>query len=202
MMLPNPLSYVVETVLKRPRLSEPVPPQTFKRMYQIIMKARTWDELYSGVRLVSGTRQLTCFDFDIVRRQQAECEEAHVLRLKRMKATTLRFSSASEWAQIMLRNNIDISISDDEAVELGNRLDAAYHFEKDTWQAATASKSLYNPKHHGNDWTDMQQTMYLSDPAIYVLTADRRLCRKIAGSRQANRVLYLPEYLKGRGLSL
>ena len=85
---------------------------------------------------------------------------------------------------------------------MGSSLDAAYQFDMQVWKAATASKSNYNPEKHGNDWTDMQQTMYLCDPAINLLTADGKLVANVKASHQADRVFHLPDYLKRNGLSL
>jgi hypothetical protein len=58
LMLPNPLSHAVETVLKWPRPAVPLPPSVFKQIYALIMKARTRNELYNGVRVVPGLKQV------------------------------------------------------------------------------------------------------------------------------------------------
>jgi len=85
-------------------------------------------------------------------------------------------------------------LDDEQAAELGNRLDAAYQFDLHVWREATAPASNYNPEKHANDWADVQQTMCLCDPAIHLLTADGKLVNKVAASHQANRVLFLPGY--------
>lgn len=201
MMLPNPLSFAVENVLKRPRLTSPISPEEFKKMYRLVVKARSREKLYSGVHLVSGSRQVTSFDPSIVRQQQADGENAHVERLNWMKQIKLPSLSRPEWARTMIMNNLRIPLTDEQAAELGYRLDAAHQFDMQIWNAATAPKSQYNPEKHRNDWTDMQQTIYLCDPTIHLMTADRPLCQKVSGSHQADRVLYLPHYLKENDLT-
>ena len=54
LMLPNPLSYAVETVLKLPRPSGPIPPRVFKQAYELVMKARTRKELYEGPTIATA----------------------------------------------------------------------------------------------------------------------------------------------------
>ncbi len=201
MMLPNPLSFAVETVLRLPRLSLPIPPEEFKRIYTVIMKAKTRDELYSGVRLVSWSRQVKSFKPEWVRCQQEDGEQGHVERLKWAMRKKMSFLSPNEWARAMMKQ-AQMPLDDKQAAELGSRLDAAYQFDLQVWKIATAPNSIYNPAKHGNDWTDMQQTMYLCDPAMHVITADKGLCQKIAQSHQSRRVLYLPDYLAQSGLTL
>ena len=70
------------------------------------------------------------------------------------------------------------------------------------WKVATAPNSNYNPEKHGNDWIDMQQTLYLCDPAVHLMTADEPLCKKIVASHQSDRVQYLPDYLDQNGLTI
>jgi hypothetical protein len=202
LMLPNPLSHAVETVLKWPRPTGPLPPSVFKQTYATIMKARTRAELYNGVRVVPGLKQVRLFAPEVVRRSQAEGEQAHIGRLKSMKRRKVSALPPYEWARAMIKNNLQKLLDNEEAAELGKSLDAAYQFEMEVLRAATAQGSNYNPEKHGNDWTDMQQTMYLCDPAIHLMTADAKLVTKIAASHQANRVLLLPDYLRAARLSL
>jgi hypothetical protein len=200
LVLPNPLSYATEIVLKLPRLSAPIPPEEFKRMYTTIMKAKTRDELYDGVPVIRGLKYLRQFVPEVVRRQQEEGEQAHVERLKWAKRKKLPFLPADEWAIAMMKQ-VNISLDEQQAAELGNRLDAAHQFDMQVWKAAIAPKSNYNPEKHRNDWIDLQQTMYLCDPSIHLMTADKPLCKKISASHQANRVHFLPDYLAQEGLS-
>lgn len=200
LMLPNPLSFAVETVLKLPRLSIPIQPLRFKQTYDLIMKARSRDELYSGVPVMRGLKQVRQFAPEIVRQQQEAGEQAHIERLKWAMRRKVSFLSADEWATAMLKQ-AQITLDDQQAAELGSRLDAAYHFDAEVWKIATAN-SNHKPEKHGNDWIDMQQTLYLCDPSIHLMTADKPLCKKIAASHQSDRVFYLPDYLKHNGMTL
>jgi len=202
LMLPNPLSHAVETVLKRPRPARPLPPSAFRQIYATIMKARTRAELFNGVPTIRGLKQVRQFAPEVVRRDQEKGEQAHVERLKRIKARGASPLPRGEWAKAVIKGNLQMTLTDEQAAELGKRLDAAYHFEMQIVRMATAPASKYNPEKHRNDWTDMQQTMYLSDPAVHLLTADGKLVSKVAASHQANRVLHLPDYFRANSLSL
>jgi|ERR1700690_2615008 len=201
LMLPNPLSFALETVLKRPRLAAPIPPHKFEQLYALLMKARTRDQLYFGVPVLRGGRQVRQFDPETVRFHQEAGERLHVERLKRAMRKKIPLPPPEEWARVMVKQ-VSLSLDDQQAADLGQHLDAAYQFDLQVWRMATAPNSNYNPRKHGNDWTDMQQTMYLCDPAMRLLTADGKLVANVAASHQADRVLYLPDYLGAKGLSL
>jgi len=202
LMLPNPLSFAVEFVLKLPRPTTPLSPQVFRQMYTTVMKAHTRDELYHGVPVITGLPYLRGFDPRIVRDQQEAGEQAHVKRFKWAKRTKVASLSPDAWARAMIKNNVGISLSHQQAALLGSSLDAAYRFDMQVWKVATEPQSSYNPEKHRNDWTDLQQTLYLCDPSIHLMTADRPLCKKVSTSNQANRVHYLPDYLTQNGLSV
>jgi hypothetical protein len=200
-MLPNPLSYAIETVLKLPRPPVPLPPRIFKQTYDLIMKARSRDELYSGVPVIRGLKQIRQFAPEIVRNQQEEGEQGHVERLKWAKRRKLPPLSPVEWAKAIMRQ-VQISLDDRQASSLANALDSTYRFDTHVWNMAIAPNSNYNPEKHRNDWSDMQQTIYLCDPSIHLIAADKALCQKISASHQANRVHHLPDYFAKNGLSL
>jgi hypothetical protein len=200
-MLPMPIAYAIETVLKLPRPKAALNPESLLRMYTVITRATSRDELYSGVALVRGAKQLTVFAPDIVRQQQREGEEAHVKRLKWAQCKKVVLPSADKWASDMVKR-LGISLDAEQSHRLGESLDAAYRFDMEIWRLATAPKSSYKPENHQNDWCDLQQTMYLCDPSIHLITADNPLCKKICASQQANRVHYLPDYLAMSGLSI
>lgn len=201
MMLPNPLSFAIQTVLRLPPPVAPLPPDEFKKGYRLVLKARTRDELYTGVPVIRGAKQLRQFAPDIVRLQQQEGEEAHIERLKWAMRRKVSFLSPSEWAKAMLKQ-AKLTIDDQQAAMFTDRLDAAYQFDMEVLKQASARGGQYNPTKHGNDWLDMQQTIYLCDPDIELLTEGRGLFRKVAKSHQRDRVLHLPEFLSQRGLAL
>ncbi len=109
--------------------------------------------------------------------------------------------SRGEWAGAMA-GAIGVNLDTQQRDLLGQSLDAAYRFDMTIWKAATAVKSTYRPENHGNDWCDLQQTMYLCNPTTFVMTADAPLKRKVSESQQADRVLLLRFYLQQHNLSL
>lgn len=133
LILPNPLSYAVETVLKLARPDAPLQPKVFKQAYELVMKARTRDELYRGVPVVRGLRQVRQFAPEIVRQQQQEGEQAHVERLKWAMRKKLPWPSPDKWAKAMMKQ-VQIPLDDEQAADLGKRLDAAYQFDMQVWK--------------------------------------------------------------------
>ena len=127
------------------------------------MKARTRKELYEGVPVLRGMKQVRQFAPEVVRQQQEEGEQAHIERLKWAKRRKVKFLSPAEWARATVKQ-VEVTIDDQQAAELADRLDAAYHFDVEVWKVVTAPDSTYNAEKHGNDWLDMQQTLYLCDP--------------------------------------
>jgi hypothetical protein len=202
LMLPNPLSFAVETVFHWPRPSAPISPRLFKQAYALVMKARTRDELYEGVPVIRGMKQVRQFLPEAVRHDQEIGEHGHIERLEWAKRKKVPWLAPDAWASATIRNNCQMALDDGEATELAKRLDAAYQFDTFVWKMATAPNTSYEPKNHGNDWTDMQQTFYLCDPSIELMTADNGICKKVSSSHQANRVHYLPDYLASNELSL
>jgi hypothetical protein len=199
--LPMPIAFAIEKVLKLPRPKAALNSEALRKMYEVIMRAKTREELYSGVRMRRGTKELTVFAPDIVRQQQQEGEGAHIRRLRWAQRKKRQLPPADKWANNMVKQ-LGISINAGQAVTLGQSLDAAYRFDLEIWQLATAPESNYKPEKHRNDWCDLQQTMYLCDPTMFLLTDDGPLVNKIKASHQANRVLHLPKYFKQNGLSL
>ena len=99
-------------------------------------------------------------------------------------------------------NTKETILNPQQANLLGDRLDAAYQYDRQVWERTTEPDTQYKPKKHGNDWGDMQQVIHLCDPGLYLLTADKGIRSRVSKSKQANRVLYLADYLKLNGLNL
>jgi len=199
--LPTPMSFAIEHALRRPAPEVALTPKHFERMVTVVMKATNRDELYQGVRMSGAVRQLTAFDPTVVRTQQEQGEREHVKRLKRGRAKQLPFPPPEAWA-LLLANDLGVRLSESDARKLMAELDAAYLFDKHVWRVALNQKNPYNFEKHQNDWIDLQQTMYLCDKRLYLMTSDKGIVTKTGSSSQARRVLYLPTYLNAQGIQL
>ena len=62
---------------------------------------------------------------------------------------------------------------------------SAYHeFDFRKLEVALANKASYNVEKHRNDLFDAEQLVYLSDPSLHFLTADRGYLRKVVNPVQ------------------
>ena len=200
-MLPIPIAHATQTVLNLPRPTVALGPDDLKEMYAVIMKAKTRDELYTGVLLDEATGETMGVDPHVLREQQQQEEEAHIERLQRGKQSRSTRASPAEWA-FALAKQLNVLLKPEQASQLGHSLDAAYRFDCHIWKLVTTLNAKYNFEKHRNDWTDLQQTMYLCDPAIHLITADKGIIHKVLGSHQADRVIYLFDYMKQNDLML
>jgi hypothetical protein len=198
-MLPMPIAHAIETILKLPRPEGAVGPHDLKRLYAVIMRAKSRNELYIGVRPSGIFRKRIGFKACVVRQQQEEGKEAHIAGLRRAKRTKVNLCARDEWA-FNLAKQLGLMLEPEQASRLGKSLDAAYRF--DLHISKLAMEPNYHFERHRNDWTDLQQTMYLCDPALHVMTAKKSIVQKIKRSRQADRVIYLLDYLKQNALVL
>jgi hypothetical protein len=196
-MLPMPIAHAIETILKLPRPEGAVGPHDLKRLYAVIMRAKTRNELYIGVRPRGIVRKRIGFKACVIRQQQEHGEEVHIAGLRRAKRTKVNLCCRDEWA-FNLAKRLGLMLDPEQASRLGESLDAAYTL--DLYISKLAMGPNYNFEKHRNDWTDLQQTMYLCDPAIHVMTAEKGMLQKVRGSHQADRVIYLFDYLKQNAL--
>jgi hypothetical protein len=198
-ILPMPIAYAIQTVLNLQRPSIAVGPDELKTLYSVIMRAKSRDELYRGVRPHGAVRQRVGFYPHVVREQLQEGEGAHIKRLRWAKQSGISLPSRGEWT-FNLAKQMGLVLQPEQASWLGESLDASYRFDSHIWKLAMGPN--YNFEKHRNDWTDLQQTMYLCDPAIHVMTADKGIVQKVKGSHQADRIIYLPDYVKQNALVL
>lgn len=82
----------------------------------------------------------------------------------------------------------------EQSLLLGTRLDAAYQYQKKTFEDARADTN-YNVRKHDTDWVDSQQLSYLCDERMHLLTDDGGIRKKCASSTQSERVRDLENFL-------
>jgi hypothetical protein len=194
LVLPTPVSFAIQHVLKRPAPRTPLRQETYQLIFSVVMKAKDRDQLYSGVRMPGAVNQRKAFDPTVVRKQQSDGELQYMQRLKRGRLQQLPMPSSEQWVSLLAKD-LGVTVSQAEARKLATGFDAAYRFYEEVWKMALNLKNTYNVEKHKNDWIDMQQTMHLCDDRLYLITCDRGIITKTKGSPQATRILYLPTYL-------
>lgn len=89
-----------------------------------------------------------------------------------------------------IRNRIDVKKAP-STVQIVADLSAYHEFEFSKLQVALANKD-YNIEKHRNDLFDAEQLVYMKDPALHFLTADRGYLRKVVKSPFRDRIHEVP----------
>jgi hypothetical protein len=97
-MLPMPIAHAMQTILKLPRPEGAVGPHDLQRLYAVIMRAKSRNELYIGVRPGGIVRKRIGFKACVIRQQQEEGEQAHIAGLRWAKRTNVNLYPRDEWA--------------------------------------------------------------------------------------------------------
>lgn len=198
LILPTAGAFAIQRLLRLPPPETALTQKDYKRIFSVIMKAKSHTELLTGVRMPGAVNQRVAFDPKIVRRQMAEGEEFHIERLKLARKRGLRLPEPELWVRNLVSS---LELSDDQAKIMAKGLKAAYSFDRQLWEAAVDLKNPYNFEKHKNDWIDWQQTIYLCDPSVHFMTCDKKLLNRMASS-VSNHVHHLPTYLRGNNLEI
>lgn len=74
-------------------------------------------------------------------------------------------------------------------------LDAAYEHQASIAKSVLNSGARYRYADKASDWLDNQQLYYLSDPSFVFVTHEQKLPKRLAGSKQKNRVVRFHDFL-------
>ena len=132
-------------------------------------------------------------DVHAIEAERLKAISGHQEWLKIIVESKLNFPAPEVWAKSVVKD-MAVDLSDSQAVLLGNRLGAAYEYQKESFGRATASRKQFNVTKHDGDWHDNQLLYYLCDPTIHILTDDVELKQKCGSSDQRDRVLLLKEF--------
>jgi len=92
-----------------------------------------------------------------------------------------------------IKNRIDMKKAPSTAQIVAD-LSAYHEFEVSKLQLALANKD-YNIEKHRNDLSDAEQLVYMKDPVLHFLTADRGYLRKVVKSPFRHRIHEVPSEL-------
>jgi hypothetical protein len=201
LVLPTPVPFAIQHVLKRPAPSTFLTPKTYERIFSVVMRAKNWVELCDkGVTMPGAVNQRKKYRPEIVWRQIFEGELQYVRRLEARRLSPSKLPPPELWASLLAKD-LGVTVSEVEAQQLASGFDAAYRFYEEVWNMVVKDKN-YNVENNKNDWIDMQQTMYLCDEKIFLMTCDNGIITKTKRSSQATRILYLPSYLSQQRIQL
>jgi len=114
--------------------------------------------------------------------------------MKHAKNDRKEMPSVERYAAFVLRLDAHAPQTQENIQRVATALDAAYcHLAQIHYQS---TKGAYRFENKLQDWIDNQQLMYLADPDLTFVTADRHLIAKLRKSRDRHRVLEFTEFEK------
>ena len=167
-------------------------PENFRLWVKAILSAKSQYELVNGhVRIPNRGRMTVGLNKIAIANQQKEGKSTHREWLQLAMSGTCAFPSREEWAKrIGVGLEVDLDLA--QSVMLGERLSAAYEYQRNTFETA-AGNPKYNVTRHDSDWIDNQHLFYLCDRDVFLLTDEKNIRGKCSVSDQGNRVLLLKE---------
>lgn len=195
--LPMPGQFVLSTVLGARAPIDRLYSERFDREARTVVLASSKKQLLSGaVPWPKNRRHSVGMDLHLLRDQMKKGQDAHISALEKLRRRELRVLPANEWAARALRSlpAVRIELTSKDAEMLGSVLTGAYCYERFLWNEALNGR--YDFSKHRSDWIDLQLLFYLADPFIHLLTHDRKLKARIAGSPQSDRVHGYADFVK------
>jgi hypothetical protein len=195
-----PTSYALKTVLGLHVSSPALRPSEFRRQIGIVLHARTREQLETGVKTPQDWRNSrTRLHAGIHRAKHQEGVAGHNNLMQHVREGSVRFPTPEGFARGLAKNHGYI-LDDDQTQRFAQALDAVYQHDKILNQRVRYDK--YNFEKQQGDWIDGGQLIYLSDPALCILTDDKKLRGRVEKSTQKDRLLLLREFLKVRKFPL
>lgn len=180
-------------VLYRKRLKKPnFTPRDMRNWLYVSVRATTRDDLATGVALPGTVATYGVMDLKKVDDELQEAKDRHSLRLQRMRTGEAKMPTREQWG-FVLKGVPGEPHDNADALRITDALDAAYTL--DLYLARMAREGSYDFREHDSDYLDMNQLCYLSDDRVHMVTRERKLLARIAGSTQSDRVLAFSDLL-------
>lgn len=119
-----------------------------------------------------------------------KAEEATSSALEARAQTGASPLTAEEWARLILRAG-GLPATAETARILADACKAAYQLQLFFW---TQAPKGYNPRKHRGDFMDAQLLLYLAYPKAVLVSREKQLPARIAGSGQENRVTSFDDF--------
>ena len=180
---------------ERPEFS----PDRLQRVWMpVITRAKEKCDLVSGnvvMQSLPGGIDLTFgIDLAVLRKEMQDGKKLWGEELKLAKDGQKEMPPAELHAAFILRFDIHAPETQENIMRASRALDAAYcHLAQIHHQS---TKGTYRFDSKLQDWIDNQQLMYLADPDLTFVTADRRLIAKLGKSLDRDRVREFTEFAK------
>ena len=187
-----PGAFALRTVLGLEAPATKFHPANFRRWFKVVLAAKSRSQLLAARVKLPNDKRLWGINPVTVSDQQKDGKRSHEEWLKKVLTGSYAFPPPAMWAKLIGRD-LGLPLTDEQGEVLGERLSAAYEYQKHNFDAASKNPT-YNAAKHEGDWVDNQQLYYLCDPTIFLLTDDSGIPQKCAKSGQSKRTLLLKEF--------
>jgi hypothetical protein len=197
--LPMPGQFIRTVMLGLPPERPEFSPERLRGEWMpVIRRARDKHDLLSGnvvMESLSGGIDLTCgIDLAMLRKQMQDGKQLWGEELRLAKNGHKEMPPAELHAEFILQFDVHAPGTRENVQRVSRCLDAAYcHLAQIHHQS---TKGAYKFDSNLQDWIDNQQLMYLADPDLTFVTADRRLIAKLGKSLDRQRVREFTEFAK------
>jgi len=197
--LPMPGQFIRNTIFGLPLERPEYSPERLRQGWMpIIRRALNKQELSSGgvaMRSLAKGIDLTFgIDLGMLRKYMEDGKKLWGEELRLAKNGEKEMPPPELHATFILRFNVYALETQENVERLSRALDAAYCHLAQIHHAST--RSVYRFDKNLQDWIDNQQLMYLADPELTFVTADKRLIAKLGKSKDRGRVREFTEFAK------
>jgi len=195
--LPMPGQFIRTAVLGLPAERPEFSPERLQSVWMpVITRAQGKRDLSSGNVVMAsspGGVDLTFgIDLAMLRKQMEDGKQLWGEELRLAKNGRKEMPPAELHAEFILQFDVHAPGTRENIQRVSRALDAAYcHLAQIHHQS---TKGAYKFDSNLQDWIDNQQLMYLADPDITFVTADRRLIAKLSKSLDRDRVREFAEF--------
>jgi hypothetical protein len=215
-ILQLPQEFVAEVLFRSSNADSPFAPRTVRLWFEAIAAGQTRKELVEGVysptqdEYVRFDCAVIVGELDRIRARYSEIMTHKRDRLHGKTPMTFVLSDAEWltedsntgiasqriWTAAILHAS-GVPVMRESVARAQPMLDAAYRYQR--WLDASVG-GTYKFENDPSAWADLQQLMYLSDPAVHIVTADRDHVTRTAGTTQARQIIISDDFLARAGL--
>jgi hypothetical protein len=197
--LPVPGQFIRTAVLGLPSERPEFAPEQLEKVWMpAIKQARDKKNLLFGNVVVasvpSGADLSVRIDLPSLRKEMEDGKKLWAEQLRVAKDGEKEMPPVEGYAAFILAFDVHAPRTQENIQRVSRALDAAYcHLAQIHHQS---TKGAYKFENKPQDWIDNQQLMYLADPDLTFVTADRGLIAKLSKSLDRHRVLKFTEFAK------
>ncbi|MGA7796832.1 MAG: hypothetical protein WCA19_27715 [Candidatus Acidiferrales bacterium] len=195
--LPVPGQFIRTAVLGLPSERPQFAPEQLEKVWMpAIKQARDKKNLLFGDVVVasvpSGADLAVRIDLPSLRKEMEDGKKLWAEQLRVAKDGKKEMPPVGGYAAFILAFDVHAPRTQENIQRVSRALDAAYcHLAQIHHQS---TKGAYKFENELQDWIDNQQLMYLADPDLMFVTADRRLMAKLSRSLDRHRVREFTEF--------